>query len=117
MTTREHAVRLDAADPLAAFRERFVLDDTDLVYLDGNSLGRLPRGHARRACEQLVDEWGERLVSGWPEWIDAARRASATCSPRRVLGARPGEVIVGDSTTVNLYKLRRSAVLAGGPAR
>ena len=106
--SREYAVALDAADPLHEFRYRFVEDDPRRIYLDGNSLGRLPLATRDRLAE-IVADWGERLVSGWPDWIDApARVGDLLAEP--VLGARPGEVIVADSTTVNLFKLC-SAVL------
>ena len=108
MTDREHAAALDAADPLARFRDRFVFADDERIYLDGNSLGRLPKA-TRDRLRDLVEEWGERLVSGWPEWIDAPARVGDALA-RGVLGARPGEVIVSDSTTVNLFKLCSAAL-------
>ncbi len=92
----------------ARFRERFVIDDPEAIYLDGNSLGRLPLA-TRERLRALVDQWGSELVSGWHEWIDMPARAGDTLATE-VLGARPGEVIVSDSTTVNLFKLA-SAVL------
>jgi kynureninase len=112
MIDRAHAERLDAADPLAGFRERFVIDDPDLLYLDGNSLGRLPLA-TRERLRAAVDQWGSELVSGWHEWIELPERAGDLLATE-VLGARPGEVIVTDSTTVNLFKLA-SAVLDTRP--
>jgi kynureninase len=110
MTERARAERLDAEDPLAGFRERFVIDDPEVIYLDGNSLGRLP--HATRArVGELVEQWGVELVSGWHDWIELPVRVGDLIADA-VLGARPGEVIVSDSTTVNLYKLAH-AVAAG----
>jgi kynureninase len=106
---RGDAERLDAADPLAPFRGRFVLGDPDTLYLDGNSLGRLPLA-TRQALHERVDQWGAELVSGWEEWIDLPQLAGDLLA-EGVLGALPGEVIVTDSTTVNLFKLA-SAVLA-----
>jgi kynureninase len=108
--TRAHAEALDAADPLAAFRERFVLEaeGDDRIYLDGNSLGRLPRETATRLAAQ-VEEWGERLVGGWPDWIELPTRVGDRLA-ESVLGARPGEVLVCDSTTVNLYKLAHAGL-------
>jgi kynureninase len=112
--TREHAAERDAADPLAAFRERFVFTDPERIYLDGNSLGRLPVA-TRDRLRDLVDEWGDRLVSGWPDWIDAPARVGDALA-EGVLGARPGEVVVADSTTVNLFKLCSAALdLCPGP--
>jgi kynureninase len=112
LLSREHALARDAEDPLAGFRERFVNVDPQRIYLDGNSLGRLPVA-TRDRLRDLVEEWGERLVSGWPEWIDAPARTGDALAAG-VLGARPGEVVVGDSTTVNLFKLC-SAVLDAAP--
>jgi kynureninase len=103
MTHRADAERLDAADPLAPFRERFVIDDPETIYLDGNSLGRLPRATRERITE-LTDQWGSELVRGWHDWIDLPERVGDRLATG-VLGARPGEVIVADSTTVNLFKL------------
>lgn len=112
MIDRAHAERLDAADPLARFRERFVIDDPTVIYLDGNSLGRLPVA-TRERLRGLVDQWGSELVSAWHEWIDLTERVGDRLAAD-VLGARPGEVIVCDSTTVNLFKLA-SAVLDTRP--
>jgi kynureninase len=103
VTGRADAERLDAADPLAPFRERFVIDDPETIYLDGNSLGRLPLATRERLTE-LTAEWGSELVRGWHEWIDLPERIGDLLAAG-VLGARPGEVIVADSTTVNLFKL------------
>ena len=58
---------LDVADPLASFRGRFVIDPDLVAYLDGNSLGRLPKG-TRDRLHRVIDQWGDELVSGWPEW-------------------------------------------------
>jgi kynureninase len=106
--TREHALARDAADPLAPFRDRFVIEDPHRIYLDGNSLGRLPAA-TRDRLRDLVTEWGDRLVSAWPDWIDAPTRVGDLLA-ERVLGARAGEVVVGDSTTVNLFKLCSAAL-------
>jgi kynureninase len=106
--TRDQAAELDAADPLAGFRERFVLTRPERIYLDGNSLGRLPLAARDRVLE-VMDEWGDRLVSGWEEWIDAPSRVGDALA-EGVLGARAGEVIVSDSTTVNLFKLCSAAL-------
>ncbi|HZQ15959.1 MAG TPA: kynureninase [Gaiellaceae bacterium] len=103
MTGRAGAAALDAADPLAPFRERFVLGDEPRLYLDGNSLGRLPLA-TRARLAAAVGEWGERLVTGWHEWIELPRRVGDRLA-RGVLGAGEGEVLVADSTTVDLYKL------------
>ena len=112
MTGRAYAERLDGEDPLAPFRERFVIDDAETIYLDGNSLGRLPHATRERLGE-LADQWGRDLVRGWHEWIDLPERVGDLLATG-VLGARPGEVIVADSTTVNLFKLA-GAVLEATP--
>ena len=101
--SRDAALALDEADPLRRFRARFADEDPGRIYLDGNSLGRLPLA-TRDRLAAVVAEWGERLVSGWHDWIDAPARVGDLLAGH-VLGARPGEVIVGDSTTVNIYKL------------
>ena len=102
--TLDEARALDAADPLRAVRERFVLPD-DVIYLDGNSLGVLPRAAAQRQREVVEREWGQGLIRSWNEagWIDAPQRVGAKIAA--LIGARPHEVIVADSTSVNLYKL------------
>ena len=110
--TRADAQRLDAEDPLAAFRNRFEIVDEHRLYMDGNSLGRLPAG-VRDRLNRFIDEWGERMVSGWPDWIDAPTRTGDVLA--EVIGARPGTVLVTDSVTVNLYKLV-NAVLDADPA-
>lgn len=100
--TREHALELDARDPLAAFRDRFVIEDAHKLYLDGNSLGRLPKG-TRERLHRVIDQWGSELVGGWHDWIDAPTRTGDALAD--VLGAAPGTVLVADSVTVNLFKL------------
>lgn len=112
--TRDAAVALDAADPLAAFRDRFLIGDPERIYLDGNSLGRLPL-RTRARLHEVIDEWGERLVEAWSAWIDAPARAGDALA--QLLGARPGEVLVTDSTTVNLYKLVQALLDADGSLR
>jgi kynureninase len=106
MTTagENEAARLDAEDPLAGFRERFVLPD-DVIYLDGNSLGALPRATAARVQAVATAEWGTGLIRSWnsADWIGAPARVGAKIA--RLVGAAPHEVIVADSTSVNLYKL------------
>lgn len=111
------AAALDAADPLAAYRARFVgAEDPGIVYLDGNSLGRPPAALAERVAEFLARDWGTRLIRGWDEgWFDAPLTLGDRLG-RSVLGAAPGQTIVADSTTVSLYKLVRSA-LAARPGR
>ncbi len=100
--TRADVEALDASDPLAAFRDRFVINDPGRLYLDGNSLGRLPKG-TRERLHRVVDQWGEELVGGWHDWIEAPTRTGDALA--EVLGARPGTVLATDSVTVNLFKL------------
>src|SRR5206468_10202150 len=94
------AAALDAADPLAGYRDRFVVDDPDLLYLDGNSLGRLPVATRDRLRDAVEREWGGRLVRGWHTWIDLAREVGDAIATG-VLDAAPGEVVLADSTSVN----------------
>jgi kynureninase len=106
--TRDEARALDAADPLRPFRERFFLPE-GLVYLDGNSLGVLPKAAAGRQREVVEREWGEALIRSWNEhdWIGAPQRIGAKIAA--LIGARPHEVIVADSVSVNLFKLITAA--------
>jgi kynureninase len=115
MATRLDPASLDAADPLVSFRDRFVFADPALVYLDGNSLGRLPRATVDRLGAVVGDEWGGELIRAWDHWIDEPARVGDLLAGE-ILGARPGEVILSDSTTVNFYKLARAA-LAARPGR
>jgi kynureninase len=104
------AAQLDAADPLSRFRDRFVGAATDLVYFDGNSLGRPVAATAERLAGFVRDEWGGRLIRGWDEqWMDLPTTLGDDLA-RICLGAAPGQTAIGDSTTVWLYKLMRAAV-------
>ncbi|HEX6145353.1 MAG TPA: aminotransferase class V-fold PLP-dependent enzyme [Acidimicrobiia bacterium] len=105
----EEAVELDRGDPLIGLKERFLFADPDLIYLDGNSLGRLPTA-ARTSLDRIVGvEWGERLIRSWNErWWDLQLVIGDRIAP--LVGAAPGQVIVSDSTSVNLYKLATAAV-------
>jgi kynureninase len=106
---REHAERLDATDPLARLRDRFVVGEADPIYLDGNSLGRLPKATVA-AVERLVREgWGSGLVGSWQGWMEEAERIGDRLG-EVLLGAAPGQVAISDSTTVNLYKLAAAAL-------
>ena len=110
-TDIDYARELDASDPLAHFRERFVIADPDLIYVDGNSLGRLPLASIDLAADLVQRQWGERLIRGWNEgWWTAAERIGAKIA--RLIGAQPDEVIVADSTSVNLFKLAVAALRA-----
>jgi kynureninase len=105
---RATALALDVADPLAPLRSRFVIADPELIYLDGNSLGRLPVAAGVALRGAVGKQWGEQLVRAWPDWIDEPTRVGDVLAAG-VLGAEPGEVLVGDSTTVNLFKLAAAA--------
>jgi len=103
---------LDDADPLAPLRDRFVGTDSRLVYLDGNSLGRPLTVTAERLGMFVEDEWGDRLIRGWDEgWFELPLTLGDDIG-RVCIGAAPGQVAVGDSTTVLLYKLMRTAIAA-----
>jgi kynureninase len=102
--SRDEAREMDAADPLRACRDRFFLPE-GVIYLDGNSLGALPMATVGRAREVVEEEWGEELIRSWNSrgWIEAPQRVGAKIAP--LIGAKPNEVIVADSTSVNLFKL------------
>ncbi len=108
-TDLAYAAELDANDPLAHFREGFVITDPDLIYMDGNSLGRLPQSTVALAEDIIQHQWGDRLIRYWNEgWFTAPERVGAKIA--RLIGAEPDEVIVADSTSVNLFKLVVSAL-------
>jgi kynureninase len=109
------ARELDAADPLGEYRARFELPE-GVIYLDGNSLGALPRATPERLAQVVRGEWGEGLIRSWnsANWIDLPQRVGAKIAP--LVGAQPHEVIAADSTSVNLFKLIASA-LAMKPGR
>ncbi len=106
---REDAEELDRADPLAGFRDRFVRPEPELRYLDGNSLGRLPVATVQRLSQVVTEEWGRGLIRSWSSWISLAGRVGDLIASA-VVGAGPGEVVLSDSTTVNLYKLTAAAL-------
>lgn len=114
----QRAVELDAADPLAGYRDHFVGTDTDLSYLDGNSLGRPLKRTVTDISAFIQDSWGGRLIRGWDEdWLQLPEAIGDQLG-RAVLGAAPGQTIIADSTTVVLYKLIRAALAAvKDPAR
>jgi kynureninase len=108
LASRDRALELDRGDPLARWRDEFVIADDTLVYLDGNSLGRTPKRTIERMQQVLRDEWAGDLIRSWSHWVDLPRRVGDLLAP--LIGARPGEVIVHDSTTVNLYQLVHAAI-------
>jgi kynureninase len=113
--TRADFAKLDDGDPLSPFRERFLLPP-DVIYLDGNSLGPLPKATPSRIAEVMTREWGQGLIRSWNDagWIDLASRIGDKIA--RIIGAHAGSVAVGDSTSVNVFKLL-SAALALRPNR
>jgi kynureninase len=109
------ARQLDENDPLADFRKRFVIDDPDLIYLDGNSLGRLPQATAELMQGTIENGWGKRLIRSWNEgWIDLPNTLGAKIAD--LVGAKPDEIIVTGATSINLFKLA-AAVLHARPGR
>jgi kynureninase len=107
--TRGDLEALDRADPLRGFRGRFAIPD-GLIYLDGNSLGALPRDTPERVREVVQDQWGRDLIRSWNVhgWIDLQQRIGAKIG--RLIGAGEGETVVADSTSVNLFKMLAAAL-------
>lgn len=107
----EHAAKLDAEDALAPMRDRFHVPD-GMIYLDGNSLGLMPRSVAARLGSVIGSEWSEGLIRSWSDagWFDLPMRVGDRIGP--LIGAGPGEVAVGDSTSVNLFKCLAAALNA-----
>ena len=103
MLNRDDALALDATDPLSHWRDEFVIADQTLVYLDGSSLGMMPRRTVARLQRVLHDEWAAGLIRSWDDWLDLSQRVGDRLA--LLVGARRGEVVVHDSTTVNLYQL------------
>lgn len=110
MDRRQAARSLDRDDPLRSFRDAFVIADPDLVYLDGNSLGRLPRATVDAVRRVVEEEWGGELVLGWDRWLHLGLETGDRLAP--LIGAGSGEVAVCDQTSVNLYKLAAAALAA-----
>lgn len=109
MISRETLSELDREDPLRGFRDQFELPQP-IVYLDGNSLGPLPRRTLARLIDVAREEWGQSLIKSWNDhdWISLPARVGDKIA--RLIGARPGEVVAADSTSVNLFKLMAAAV-------
>jgi kynureninase len=107
--TREHCLALDRADPLASLRAEFVLPE-DMIYLDGNSLGARPRAALARALDIVEREWGEDLITSWNRngWFRKAYELGDLLAP--MIGAGPGEVVVTDSTGIDLHKALQAAI-------
>ena len=107
---RNDAENRDATDPLASLRTQFVIPDEKLIYLDGNSLGRLPRASLDRVQEVVAGEWGDRLIRSWNERWQTLPQTVGDYLGQHFLGAAAGQVVVSDSTSVNLYKLACAAL-------
>jgi kynureninase len=114
-SNRTYAEQLDLADPLARFRDRFAWAGNAPIYLDGNSLGPLPLATQARISEVVGSEWGGGLVRSWSHWVGLPREVGDLIG-EHLTGAAPGQILVGDSTTVNLFKLI-SAALDAQPGR
>ena len=108
-THLSYAEQLDQRDPLAHFRDQFVINDPDLIYLDGNSLGRLPKATISHLQKLIENQWGNDLIEGWNEgWFEKPTQVGSKIS--QLIGAQPDEVVVCDTTSVNLFKLATSAL-------
>jgi kynureninase len=109
MKTRADCIALDAADPLASLRDRFILPE-GVIYLDGNSLGARPKDALARAQQLIAEEWGRDLIRSWNKagWFDLPSRLGAKLAP--LIGAQPDEVVVTDSTSINLFKTLAAAL-------
>jgi kynureninase len=105
----DFAKHLDSQDPLASYREQFVITDPDLIYLDGNSLGRMPKSAAERAKQIVDEEWGHELIRGWNKgWWDAPSRVGDKIGA--LIGAAEGQTLVSDTVSLNLFKLATAAL-------
>ena len=111
VTDREYALELDKNDPLAHFKSQFVISDPEMCYLDGNSLGRLPRATITAINDFMTKEWGPEVVTGWSHWVDEAQPTGDLLGAA-ALGAGPGQVLVCDTTSVNFYQLCLAAIHA-----
>jgi kynureninase len=115
MTTLQDVRDLDARDPLAGFRDRFEIP-AGMIYLDGNSLGVMPKSAPERMAQVVKEEWGRDLITSWNrhDWIGLPRRLGAKIAG--LIGAKPQEVVVADSTSINIFKCL-SAALQLNPER
>jgi kynureninase len=109
MITLQHCRALDAQDPLRALRDLFTLPE-GVIYLDGNSLGALPKATASRVAQAVAQEWGQGLIRSWNSagWFNLPQRLGDKIA--LLVGARPGEVVATDSTSINLYKVLSAAL-------
>ncbi|MCK4801775.1 MAG: aminotransferase class V-fold PLP-dependent enzyme, partial [Anaerolineales bacterium] len=108
-TDHKYAQELDSQDPLAEYRNRFYIDDPDLLYLDGNSLGRLPQATIPHLMDVVENQWGKNLIRGWNQgWFEKPIQLGSKLA--KLIGAEPDEVLVCDTTSVNLFKLTAAAL-------
>ena len=109
------ARQADQTDPLRAFRDRFELPE-GVIYLDGNSLGALPKTVKQRVARTISEEWGEQLIRSWntADWVHLPQRVGKKIA--RLIGAQEGTVVAADSTSINLFKVL-SAALQLNPGR
>ena len=108
MITRDDVLALDATDPLAHFRDRFHIPDARVIYLDGNSLGMPPKRTLERLTEVYEHDWATGLIRSWDHWVDMPQRVGDVLAP--LIGAHPGEVVLHDNTTLNVYQLVHAAI-------
>ena len=108
-TTLQDCCAFDAKDPLRKLRNQFALPE-GVIYLDGNSLGVLPKTAAARVAQAVTQEWGQGLIRSWNSagWVDLPQRLGDKIA--RLIGAAPGEVVATDSTSINLYKVLSAAL-------
>jgi len=111
VTDREYALELDKNDPLAHFKSQFIVGDPEMCYLDGNSLGRLPKATITAINDFMTKEWGPEVVTGWSHWVDEAQPTGDLLGAA-ALGAAAGQVLVCDTTSVNFYQLCLAAIHA-----
>lgn len=105
----DFAKQLDLQDPLASYREQFVMTDSDLIYLDGNSLGMMPKAAQEMAYRVVNEQWGKDLIRGWNKgWWDAPRRVGEKIAG--LIGAAPGQTLISDTVSINLFKLATAAI-------
>ncbi len=106
--TRDDARALDAADPLAHFRDKFHIPDDEVIYLDGNSLGMPPKRTLARLTEVFHQDWATGLIRSWEHWVDLPQRVGDVLAP--LIGAGPGEVVLHDNTTLCVYQAVHAAL-------
>ena len=110
-TSLKEINKLDQSDPISNFKNEFHIQNKNLLYLDGNSLGRLPKKTIVDLNSFITEEWGNQLVEGWEKWINEAQ-VSGDLLAQNVLGAKPGEVLVCDTTSVNFFQICSAVVKA-----